>query len=311
MNLSTKSTFLAMALVSLALPWAGRQAKKANPARAPQADDAAPGGDPVLLAAGDIANCKMIAGAQATAKIIEAIPGTVAALGDLALSNGTAEEFANCYDKTWGVFKSRTRPAPGNHEFHSSGGAPYFDYFGAAAGDPKTGYYSYDLGAWHIIALNGECKDVGGCQTGSPEEKWLRADLQAHPAACTLAYWHEPLFSSGATHGNDPDFIAFWQDLYNASATIVLNGHDHDYERFAPQTPDGVADPTRGIREFVVGTGGNHERVFAATPRPNSEIRMTGTFGVLQLTLHAHGYDWKFIPEAGKTFHDSGRGNCH
>lgn len=272
---------------------------------------AAESGDPVLLAAGDIANCKMIAGAEATAKIIEAIPGTVAALGDLALSDGTAEEFADCYDKTWGAFKSRTRPAPGNHEFHSAGGNPYFDYFGAAAGDPKRGYYSYNLGAWHIIALNGECKDIGGCQAGSSEEKWLRQDLQSHPAACTLAYWHEPLFSSGAAHGNDADFMAFWRDLYNARATIVLNGHDHDYERFAPQDPDGRADPARGIREFVVGTGGNHERTFAAWQDPNSEVRMTGMFGVLKLTLHAHGYNWEFIPEAGKSFHDSGYDNCH
>lgn len=276
-------------------------------AQSPAAESA----DPVLLAAGDIANCKMIAGAEATAKIIEAIPGTVAALGDLALSDGTAEEFADCYDKTWGAFKSRTRPAPGNHEFHSTGGTPYFDYFGAAAGDPKRGYYSYDLGAWHIIALNGECKDVGGCQAGSSEEKWLRQDLQSHPAACTLAYWHEPLFSSGAAHGNDMDFIAFWRDLYNASATVVLNGHDHDYERFAPQDPDGKVDPVRGIREFVVGTGGNHERTFAASPDPNSEVRMTGMFGVLKLTLHAHSYDWEFVPEAGKSFQDSGNGNCH
>jgi len=272
---------------------------------------AAETGDPVLLAAGDIANCKMIAGAEATAKIIEAIPGTVAALGDLALSDGTAEEFADCYDKTWGVFKSRTRPAPGNHEFHSTGGTPYFDYFGSAAGDPKRGYYSYDLGAWHIIALNGECKNVGGCQAGSSEEQWLRQDLQSHPAACTLAYWHEPRFSSGAAHGNDADFIAFWQDLYSARATVVLNGHDHDYERFAPQDPDGKADPARGIREFVIGTGGNHERTFAASPDPNSEVRMTGMFGALKLTLHAHSYDWEFIPEAGKTFTDVGSGQCH
>lgn len=266
--------------------------------------------DPVLLAAGDIANCQMIAGAQETAKVIEGIPGTVAALGDLALSSGTAEEFANCYDKTWGAFKSRTRPAPGNHEFHSSGGTPYFDYFGAAAGDPTRGYYSYDLGSWHIISLNGECKDIGGCAIGSPEDKWLRADLKAHPAACTLAYWHEPLFSSGATHGNNLNYLDFWRDLYAASAAIVLNGHDHDYERFAPQTPEGVADPVRGIREFVVGTGGNHLRLFGP-PKPNSEVRKAGTFGVLKLTLHAHSYDWEFIPVAGQTFTDSGTGSCH
>ncbi|HEV2423182.1 MAG TPA: metallophosphoesterase [Candidatus Acidoferrales bacterium] len=267
-------------------------------------------GAPVLLAAGDIANCKMIEGAQETAKVIESVPGTVAALGDLALSDGTAEEFANCYDKTWGAFKSRTRPAPGNHEFHSSGGSPYFDYFGAAAGDPTRGYYSYDLGAWHIISLNGECKDIGGCEAGSAEEKWLQADLKTHPAACTLAYWHEPLFSSGAAHGNNPNYLDFWRDLYRANATIVLNGHDHDYERFAPQTPDGAADRARGIREFVVGTGGNHLRTFGP-PKPNSEVRKAGTFGVLKLTLRAHSYDWQFIPVAGQTFTDSGTGSCH
>ena len=267
-------------------------------------------GAPVLLAAGDIANCKMIEGAQETAKVIESVPGTVAALGDLALSDGTAEEFANCYDKTWGAFKSRTRPAPGNHEFHSSGGSPYFDYFGAAAGDPTRGYYSYDLGAWHIISLNGECKDIGGCEAGSAEEKWLQADLKTHPAACTLAYWHEPLFSSGAAHGNNPNYLDFWRDLYRANATIVLNGHDHDYERFAPQTPDVAADRARGIREFVVGTGGNHLRTFGP-PKPNSEVRKAGTFGVLKLTLRAHSYDWQFIPVAGQTFTDSGTGSCH
>lgn len=265
----------------------------------------------ILLAAGDIANCQALSGAQSTARIIESIPdATVAALGDLALSDGTAEEFANCYDKTWGVFKSRTRPAPGNHEFHSSGGSPYFDYFGAAAGDPEKGYYSYDLGSWHIVSLNGECKDIGGCEAGSAEEKWLRADLQAHPAACTLAYWHEPLFSSGAAHGNNPNYLDFWRDLYNARATIVLNGHDHDYERFAPQDPNGGADSDHGIREFVVGTGGNHLRTFGP-PKPNSEVRKAGTFGILRLTLRAHSYNWQFIPVAGETFADSGTGSCH
>lgn len=267
--------------------------------------------DAVVVGAGDIANCKMIAGAQATAKLIEAIPGTVVAMGDLALSNGSAEEFADCYDKTWGAFKSRTRPAPGNHEYHSPGAGPYFNYFGAAAGEPGKGYYSYELGAWHVIALNGECKEIGGCEKGSAEEQWLRQDLKAHPAACALAYWHEPLFSSGAAHGNSPEYRDFWRDLYEAKATIVLNGHDHDYERFAPQTPEGVQDNARGIREFVVGTGGNHERPFAATPQPNSEVRMTGTFGVLKLTLRAHRYDWQYIAEAGKSFTDSGTGNCH
>jgi calcineurin-like phosphoesterase family protein len=308
-NLAAAGVLFAALVVGHSSPTANGAAKPAQPSTSRAAG--APSHDPVLLAAGDIANCQIIAGAQATAKIIEGIPGTVAAIGDLALKDGTAEEFANCYDKTWGAFKSRTRPVPGNHEFHSGGATPYFKYFGAAAGDPSKGYYSYELGAWHIVALNGECKDLGGCQQGSPEEEWLRADLKSHPAACTLAYWHEPLFSSGAAHGDNPAYRDLWRDLYDSNATIVLNGHDHDYERFAPQDPDGKADPARGIREFVVGTGGNHERPFAPTPQPNSEVRMTDTFGVLKLTLHPHGYDWQFIPQAGKSFHDAGTGECH
>jgi calcineurin-like phosphoesterase family protein len=277
----------------------------------PQASQTAAERHPAtLLAAGDIANCQALSGAEGTAKIIESFPNaTVVALGDLALSNGTAAEFANCYDKTWGAFRSRTRPAPGNHEFHSSGATPYFDYFGAAAGDPRLGYYTYELGSWHIIALNGECQSVGGCEAGSREERWLRADLQSHRAACILAYWHEPLFSSGAAHGDNLNYIDFWRDLYAAHAAIVLNGHDHDYERFAPEDPNGKAD-SRGIREFVVGTGGNHLRPFGA-PKPNSEVRKALTFGVLKLTLRARSYDWQFIPVAGSSFTDSGSGSCN
>ncbi len=226
------------------------------------------------------------------------------------LPSGAAQQFANCYDKTWGRLKSRTRPSPGNHEFHSSGAAPYFDYFGAVAGDPKKGYYSYELGAWHIIVLNSECGELGGCGVGSPQEKWLRADLAAHPVACTLAYWHKPLFSSGAKHGNDPEIKPLWQALYEANADVVVNGHDHDYERFAPQNPDGVRDPARGIREFVVGTGGKNTRAFAKI-ESTSEAHETGTFGILKLTLHSNSYDWEFIPIPGKTFRDSGTGTCH
>jgi acid phosphatase type 7 len=263
----------------------------------------------ILVGAGDIADCKDLSGAEATAKLLVQIPGTVMAVGDLAYPDGSKENFA-CYDKTWGRVKSRTRPAPGNHEFHAAGGAPYFDYFGPAAGDPKTGYYSYELGTWHIIVLNSECKDVGGCEAGSPQEKWLRADLAAHPAACTLAYWHKPLFSSGSAHGNDLTVKPFFQALYEANADVVIGGHDHDYERFAPQTPDAVADPARGIREFVVGTGGKNHRPFVE-PRPNSETRDATAFGVLKLTLKPGAYDWQFIPEAGKTFTDSGSGTCH
>jgi acid phosphatase type 7 len=263
----------------------------------------------ILVGAGDIADCKSLAGAEATAKLLDQISGTVMVVGDLAYPDGSQENFT-CYDKTWGRARSRTRPAPGNHEFHAAGATPYFDYFGVLAGDPKTGYYSYDLGSWHIIVLNSECKDVGGCDAGSPQERWLRADLASHPVACTLAYWHKPLFSSGGAHGNDLTVKPLWDTLYDGNADVVINGHDHDYERFAPQTPDGAADAVRGIREFVVGTGGKSHRPFTA-PKPNSEIRDFTAFGVLKLTLRPNGYDWQFIPEEGKTFTDSGTGACH
>ena len=263
----------------------------------------------VLVGAGDIADCRDLSGAEATAKLLEQIPGTVMAVGDLAYPNGSKENFV-CYDQTWGRVKARTRPAPGNHEFHAAGATPYFDYFGVAAGDARLGYYSYELGSWHIVALNSECADVGGCEAGSPQEKWLRQDLAEHPAACTLAYWHKPLFSSGGAHGNDLTVKSLWQALYDANADVIIGGHDHDYERFAPQSPDGVADTARGIREFVVGTGGKNQRPFGAIDA-NSESRSADTFGVLKLTLHPGGYDWLFVAEAGKTFTDSGSGKCH
>ena len=270
-----------------------------------------PATDPVLVGAGDIASCDDLAGAEATAKLIDKIPGTVFAAGDLAYPDGSAEQFANCYAPTWGRFKNRTRPAPGNHEYHSTGASAYSSYFGDAAGDPTKGYYSYDLGAWHVIVLNSECAEVGGCDAPSPQGKWLKQELDQHPVACTLAYWHKPLFSSGGRHGNDPDMKPLWQTLYAAGADVVLNGHDHNYERFAPQDPDGNNDPKRGIREFVVGSGGKNSHRAMGTTKPNSEARNDDTFGVLKLTLHAGGYDWQFVPEAGKSFTDSGSGVCH
>jgi hypothetical protein len=263
----------------------------------------------VLLAAGDIADCANLAGAEATAKILEENAGTVVAIGDLAYPDGTRENF-KCYDQTWGRVKDRTRPAPGNHEFHSHGATFYFEYFGKAAGDPKDGFYSYDLGAWHIISLNSECMEIGGCNDGSREEKWLRADLAAHPKACTLAYFHKPLFSSGGAHGDAPEIRPIYQALYDGNADVILSGHDHDYERYAPQDPNGKLDRARGIREFVVGTGGKNHRPFGAA-EATSEVRDTTTFGVLKLTLKPTGYDWKFIPEAGKSFTDSGSDSCH
>jgi acid phosphatase type 7 len=267
--------------------------------------------DPVLVGAGDIASCDDLPGAYATAALIEKIPGTVFAVGDLAYSSGTDEEFADCYGPTWGRFKDRTRPAPGNHEYSTSGASGYVHYFGAAAGDPRKAYYSYDLGEWHIIVLNSECPQAGGCDQSSPQGQWLQKDLAEHPVACTLAYFHRPLFSSGLAHGGDPELKPLWEILYHAGADVVINGHDHDYERFAPQDPAGNADPKHGIREFVVGSGGRStHRIFGA-PQPNSEVRNANTFGVLKLTLHPKSYDWQFIPQEGKTFTDSGTGYCH
>ena len=233
----------------------------------------------VLVGAGDIADCANLLGAEATARLLENIPGTVMAVGDLAYPDGTKENFA-CYDKTWGRVKTRTRPAVGNHEFHSRDATYYFDYFGQAAGDAKDGFYSYDLGVWHIIALNSECIEVGGCDAGSREEKWLRSDLAGHSQACTLAYFHKPLFSSGGKHGDDVEIKPLFQALYAASADVIVNGHDHDYERFAPQTPAASPDASRGIREFVVGTGGRSVYPFLFV-RENSQVRRSSTFGVL------------------------------
>jgi acid phosphatase type 7 len=287
------------------------QADSATQSSTPIAAGTTQASDPVLVGAGDIASCDDLAGAYATAKLIEKISGTVFAVGDLAYPNGSDEDFAKCYQPTWGRFKDRTRPAPGNHEYHSDGASAYNRYFGAAAGDPEKGYYSYDLGTWHILALNSECAHVGGCDAASPEGKWLKEDLAQHTAGCTLAYFHKPLFSSGGAHGNDPLMKPLWDALYHAGGDLVINGHDHNYERFAPQDPDGKADPQHGIREFVVGSGGKNSHRAVGPAEPNSEVRNGDTFGVLKLTLHARSYDWEFVPEAGKTFTDSGTGACH
>jgi hypothetical protein len=268
----------------------------------------------VLVGAGDIASCKNPEGARATAKLIEQIPGTVFAAGDLAYESGSAAEFKNCYDPAWGRFKDRTRPALGNHEYVEPTARAYFEYWGAQAGPAGKGYYSFDLGAWHIVALNTNCyaKDLGGCGKGSPQETWLKEDLAQHPNACIIAYGHHALFSSGVfqKHAVHPELKPMWQDLYAAHADLVLAGHEHSYERFAAQDPDGNADPEHGIREIVVGTGGrNHDLLGFATP--NSEVRDWQTFGVLKLALAPGKYTWEFIPEEGKPFRDSGSGVCH
>jgi hypothetical protein len=214
--------------------------------------------------------------------------------------------------------KSITHPVPGNHEYRTSGGTDcdasgqaggYFGYFGAAAGAAGTGYYSFDVGSWHMIALNSNCSAIGGCGAGSPEERWLVADLASHRSRCTLAYWHHPRFSSGSA-GDDAEVASFWQDLIAGGADVVLNGHAHGYERFAPQSADQASDPTGGLREFVVGTGGEDFQPFT-TSKQLTEARNNRTFGVLFLTLHPRGYDWRFAPVAGSSFTDSGSASCH
>jgi hypothetical protein len=267
-----------------------------------------------LVGAGDIAWCGNLSGAQATAKLIDKIPGTVFAAGDLAYDKGTFEEFQACYQPTWGRFKKRTKPAPGNHEYSGSDASGYFRYWGTQAGDPEKGYYSFDLGAWHVIALNTNCdvQPLGGCREGSPEEIWLREDLAAHSNRCIVAFGHHALFSSGfsAKHARHTELHAFWRDLYAAHADLILAGHEHSYERFAPQDPDGKADAENGIRQITVGTGGR-SHTFLGYAEENSEVRNSDTFGVLKLTLSPGKFKWEFVPEAGGTFRDSGEGTCH
>jgi hypothetical protein len=267
------------------------------------------GGDPVLVGVGDIGSCRST-GDEATAALLTGIEGTVATLGDNAYPKGTDADFARCYDPSWGQFKVRTLPSPGNHEYETPGASGYFDYFGAAAGDPNKGYYSYDLGSWHVISLNSNCSSlVGGCDPGSPQEQWLKADLAAHSNACTLAYWHHPRFTSGI-HGDDSSVAPFWDDLYQAGAEVVLNGHDHDYERFAPLNPSGQTDPALGIRQFIVGTGGAELTEFKNI-NPTSEVQIAGINGVLKMTLHPDGYDWTFVTAPSGMEADTGSASCH
>ena len=257
----------------------------------------------VLVGAGDIANCALVDD-SATATLLDTIPGVVFAAGDNAYSNGTTADYTNCYAPTWGRHKTRTRPTPGNHEYNSGGGG-YYSYFGRLAGDSGIGYYSYDFARWHIVALNSNFSMA----TGSAQEQWLRADLAAHPTTCALAYWHHPRFSSGTNHGSSTLPQPLWQALFDAGADVIVVGHEHHYERFAPQQPNGTADPTNGIRQFVVGTGGAALYPFGP-PIANSEVRNNTTHGVIKLTLNPAAYAWRYITTAGAVA-DSGSGSCH
>jgi Calcineurin-like phosphoesterase len=267
----------------------------------------------ILVGAGDIAGCKNIEGAEATAKLIEQIPeAAVFAAGDVVYERGTAAEFRDCYDPTWGKFKDRTHPVLGNHEYGTAGAAPYFAYWGEQAGPAGKGYYSFDLGAWHIVALNTNCNAVGGCNEGSPQEVWLKEDLARRAQACIIAYGHHALFSSGVfkSHAVHTEVKPLWDDLYAAHADLFLAGHEHSYERFAPQNPEGQVDEKNGIRLIVVGTGGRSHEILGEVAA-NSELRNWDTYGVLKLMLSPTKYTWEFIPEPGKTFRDSGSGVCH
>ncbi len=263
---------------------------------------------PVLAGAGDIGVCGSSYD-SATAALMDQMPGTAFTAGDLAYPTGSALQFKNCYGPTWGYFKNRTMPTPGNHEYGTAGAAPYFAYFGSRAGTKGEGWYAYNVGTWRVYSLNSQVCWSGGCGVGSAQEAWLKADLEANPTACIAAIWHHPRFSSGP-HGNNPMVAPLWDDLQAAGAEFIVNGHDHDYQRFAPQTSAGVLDNAAGIREFVVGTGGASMYAFT-TARANSEVFNTGVHGIIKFTMLDGSYTWKFVPVAGSTWSDSGSATCH
>lgn len=286
-----------------------------SPTVAPVTPGRASSGDPVIAAAGDIA-CNIGVPGETTCRhratsdvVVAGSYDRVLVLGDNAYEDGTLNDFRTYFDPTWGRVKRRIRPVPGNHEYQTQGARGYFRYFGKAAGPRGQGYYSFDIGTWHVVALNSNCGEVS-CAEGSDQQMWLRADLSGNDSACTLAFWHHPRWSSGVTHGGNDDVAPLVTTLYEFGAEVLLVGHEHNYERFAPQTPKGRRDTKSGIRQFVVGTGGKDHHPFG-TPVPNSEVRNSETYGVLQLTLHPRSYQWRFVPEKGKSFTDSGRTNCH
>jgi hypothetical protein len=275
---------------------------------------------PLIAAAGDIAcdpfdgsfnkgrgtsgACRQLA---TSSLLLERRYAAVLALGDIQYPDGSLGRFFFSYGRSWGRVKRITRPAPGNHEYETEDAEGYFRYFGKAAGPPGRGYYSFDVGRWHLVSLNSNCSVIGGCHMGSPQERWLRRDLAQHRAKCTLAYWHHPRFSSGR-HGSDDSVSALWNALYEAGADVVLVAHDHHYERFAPLDAEGNLDRKRGMREFVVGTGGKSHYAIRALQH-GSQVRNDTTFGILAMTLEPAGYEWQFVPAVG-SFTDRGSGRC-
>jgi len=291
---------LALALIGGALLWPG-------------SESTAQTADVVLIGAGDIADgfSFNLSNAFATAALLDAYPtATVFANGDLAYENGSDGDFAKTYNATWGRAKGRTIPVVGNHEYDILLGAGYYSYWGPTAGNFGSGYYSLDLGAWHVVVLNSNCSMVG-CGAGGAQETWLRNDLATHTQACTLALWHEPLYTSSTVVIRNTAVQPLLQDLYNANADLIVNGHAHNYERFAPQDASGNLDLAKGIIEIIAGTGGDSLFPFSAAKASNSVAGNDSTFGVLKLTLHPTSFDWQFIPIAGQTFTDSGTQACH
>jgi len=325
---ASRESAMAPALnVRVRVPSGDAPAEGAAAAEPPPADSPA-AGDPVVVAAGNIAcdpaekpmdeELREASGpvcqAKATADLAASLrPSAVLALGDLQYDDGTLEKFQSSYGLTWGRLRQITHPVPGHKEYldaisgRAAGG--YFTYFKSAAGEPGRGWYSFDVGRWHVIALNSECDEIGGCTERSPQLRWLRADLEANRHRCKLAYWNRPRFSSGQ-HGGQTTLAAFWHQLYAGGVDVVLNGRAYDYERFAPQDPVGQRDSARGIRQFVVGTGGRHLEGFEKIQR-NSEKRNAAAYGVLQLTLRPDRYEWRFVPTSPDGFTDAGAARCH
>jgi len=290
------------------LPTSPSSPTSALPSASPSSGTAAatqPGiaeADVLFAGAGDIAVCGSDS-AERTARLLDRLPGHVFTLGDNVYPSSTADLLMKCYDPAWGRHRARTYATPGNHDWEVQAGGPYFAYFGSAAGPAGKGYYSFTLGAWHVMSLNSNI----AAQPGSAQYEWARQDLAGPRAVCTLAMWHHPVFSSGA-YGNNLYMREIWRLLDTAGVELVVTGHEHSYERFAPQTADGRPD-ARGLRQFVVGTGGADRRPFAAI-QANSEARNSDTWGILKLLLRASGYEWEFVPVDGQSFRDQGAAEC-
>jgi acid phosphatase type 7 len=306
-RLISLALLLAVAVALLLLVWlrprtifdiGSLQLPSQLPSRAPAVASGSPGPDPaVLLAVGDIGSCEVSAD-EAVADLAARLPGTIALLGDTVYGGGSSEQFSRCFDPAWGPMKSRIRPAVGNHEYETEGAAGYFNYFGAAAGEEGRGWYSYDLGAWHVVVLNSNCGEVG-CGTGSDQFGWLQADLATNDSDCLLAYWHHPRFSSGR-HGSTEAVDPFWDAMHAAGVDVVVSGHDHTYERLSAE----------GVRQFVVGTGGRSLYPFEKPALPETETRSDSAYGLLWLYLGGGTYEWEYVPLGMSGYTDGGSDDC-